>query len=87
MIICFYRTSTWTNKATGRKILGMVQCIYALMKSAYDENYYGLRQAFDYSVVTVNPKSKGDLNLAKIDLLRKLGILLQYFSSCLIFAL
>ena len=87
MSIRSFRTSAWTNKVTGRKIVGMVQCIYALMKSAYDENYYGLRQAFDYSVVTVNPKSKGDLNLAKIDLLRKLGILLQYFSSCLIFAL
>lgn len=87
MIICFYRTSTWTNKATGRKILGMVQCIYALMKSVYDENYYSPGQAFDYSVVRVNPKLKGDLNLVKIDLLRKLGILLQYFSSCLIFAL
>ena len=52
----------------------MVQCIYALMKSVYDENYYSPGQAFAYSVVRVNPKSKGDLNLAKIDLLRKLGI-------------
>ena len=33
-------------------------------------------QAFKYGVVTVNLKSKGDLNPAEIDLLRKLGILL-----------
>ena len=54
----------------------MVQCIYTLMKSFDEENRYGPGQAFNYSVVAVNPKSKGDLNPVEIDLLRKLGILL-----------
>ena len=46
------------------------------LKNFNDENYYGPWQAFNYSVVTVNLKSKGGLNPAEINLLRKLGILL-----------
>ena len=45
-------------------------------KNFNDENYYGPGPAFNYSVVRVNPKSKGDLNQAEIDLLRKLDIFL-----------
>ena len=47
------------------------------LKNFGDENYYGPGQAFNYRVVTVNPKSKEDLNPADIDLL-KLGILLHF---------
>ena len=46
------------------------------LKNFDNENYYGPGQAFNYSVAAVNPKSKGNLNPAEIDLLRKLGILL-----------
>ena len=80
MIIRSYGTRTWTNKVTGREN-SKYDPMYLpfnekCLKNFDNENYYGPGQAFNYSVVKVNPKSKGDLNLAEIDLPRKLGILL-----------
>ena len=45
-------------------------------KNFDDENNYGLGQAFNYSLVTVDPTSKKVLNSEEIDLLKKLDILL-----------
>ena len=83
MIMRYYGTSSWTNKVTGRENFKYTPMHLHFnekcLKNFNDENYYCPGQAFNYSVVTVNPKSKGDLNQAEIDLLRELGILL-YFS-------
>ena len=80
MIIRSYGTSTWTNKVTGweNSKYGPMYLHFneKCLKNFDNESCYGPEQAFNYSVVTVNPKSKGDLNPAEIDLLRKLGILL-----------
>ena len=80
MIICSYGTSTWRNKVSGKED-SKYGPMYLYMnemslKNFNDENYYGTGHAFNYNVVTVNQKSKGDLNPAEINLLRKLGILL-----------
>ena len=83
MIIRYCGTSSCTNKVTGRENFKYTPMYLHFnekcLKNFNDENYYCPGQAFNYSVVTVNPKSKGDLNQAEIDLLRELGILL-YFS-------
>ena len=80
MIIRSYGTSTWTNKVTGREDskYGPMYLHFTerCLKNFDHENYYGLGQAFNYSLGTVNSKSKGDLNPAEINILRKLGILL-----------
>ena len=66
MIIRSYGTSTWTSKVAGSE-----NSKYGPMylhfnenwfKNFKDEYYYSPGQAFNYSVVTVNPKSKGNLN-------------------------
>lgn len=44
------------------------------LKNFNDENHYDLGQAFNYSDFMINAKSKGNLNLEEMDLLRKLGI-------------
>ena len=80
MIFRSYGTSTWTNKVT-RKENSKYGPMYfhvneKCLRNFDDENYCGPGQAFNCSVVTINPKSKGNLNPAEIDLLRKLGILL-----------
>ena len=82
MIICSYGTSTWINKVTGRENskYGPMYLKFneRCLRNFDDENYYSLGQAFNYSVVTINPKSKGDLNPTKIYLSRKLEILLHF---------
>ena len=50
------------------------------LKNFNDENHYDLGQAFNYSDFMINAKSKGNLNLVEMDLLRKLGISFLYFS-------
>ena len=84
MIIRSYGTSIWTNKETGMENskYGPMYLHFTekCLKNVDNENQYGPGQAFNYSAVTVNPKSKGDLNPTEIDLLSKLGILLWYFS-------
>ena len=80
MIIRSYGTSTWRNKVIGRENskYGPMYLHFneSCLKNFDNENYYGPGQTFNYSIVTVNLKSKRDLNPAKIDLLRKLSILL-----------
>ena len=88
MIIRSYETSTWTNKVTGRENF-KYDSMYLhsnekCLKNFDNENYYGPGQAFNYNVVTVNPKSKGDLNPVEIDLLRKLGMFLYYVKLLLL---
>ena len=74
--------STWTNKVTGSENsnFGPMYLHFneECLKSFDDENYYGPGQAFNYHVVTIDPKSKGDQNPAEIDLLRILNLVFYY---------
>ena len=80
MIIRSYDMSTWTKKVTGRENskYGPMYLHFneKCLKNFDDENYHVPGPAFNYSVAAVNPKSKGDLHPAEVDLLRKLRILL-----------
>ena len=87
MVIRSYGTSNW--KVTGKENFkyGPMYLHFneKSLKKVYDENYYGPRQAFNYSAVRANPKSKGDINPADIHLLTKLGIsYILMFDFCFI---
>ena len=82
IIIRYYGMSTWTNKVTGSENsnFGPMYLHFneECLKSFDDENYYGPGQAFNYHVVTIDPKSKGDQNPAEINLLRILNLVFYY---------